>query len=431
MKSLVDFINESLLDDFDDLSTKQDDFNKIQEFFDLLKNDNIYDADKLSINDKGEIVVSDYGRIWINHNIPSYIRFRDNDRGSFSINGQVEDMISFENLDFLILRPDCKIKKYRKLQNLKAVHIEGTDIDNFSWLPKTLSKLIIKSGYVRSMPIETIDLENIHIETFELLIQKYIKCIKNINCDNLKINDCSALKTIENCKVNNNDPQSFYLTKCDKLESFKGDCSFECVYVDATLKKFDPTTFPKNLKIIFNGGKLGAEWMYSNLSNYLPNLDETNSSLPSKGNFKALNNKEYKPGVWIVVRSKRKASGARGELTIDKIKKINQKTGGITTEENGPRSPIDFEIMRDANLHKDWKYVDANGINDITGVGIQVGDEVIVYGKSGGFGTNHGIEVDKVIQITKSRVKCETNGIRPPHDICIIRSQKLCDEQFK
>ena len=87
---------------------------------------------------------------------------------------------------------------------------------------------------------------------------------------------------------------------------------------------------------------------------------------------------------------------------------------------------MDVELMRDANPKKDWNYKDPNGLNDITGVGIEVGDEVIVYEK----GQGH-LSIDIVSGLTKAKIKCEENGLRSPEDICIMRGQKECEKLFK
>ena len=140
---------------------------------------------------------------------------------------------------------------------------------------------------------------------------------------------------------------------------------------------------------------------------------------------------DFKIGEYVAVRTKSSFSGAwgssRGELIVDKVIKITPAR--IRFEKCGLRSIIDCVKMIDVNKNKDWNYKDPNGLNDITGVGIQVGDKVASYLASGHFGTNNGVEFDEVVGLTNKKIRCKLAGLRYPNDICILRSQEICKKQ--
>lgn len=139
----------------------------------------------------------------------------------------------------------------------------------------------------------------------------------------------------------------------------------------------------------------------------------------------------YKPGTYVCAKSKPRSYGSwgssptRGTLAVDQVVKVTP-SGRIKCDYSGLRPAMDVELMRDANPKKDWNYKDPNGLNDITGVGIEIGDEVIVYEK----GQGH-LSIDIVSGLTKAKIRCEKNGLRSPEDICIMRGQKECEKLFK
>lgn len=429
---------ESLLDDFDTLAKDQDDYGAIYEFFEALKSNNTWCANKISINKvTNEIDIADNANVYVHIDIPEYIKFNA-PNAALTVEKIVEDMKSLENVKRLTFSGDLvKVKKTSKV-TAKEIRVETGFFKDFKWLPDKLDEFTIASSYkYPNLDLTSIDLLNKDIQDVYIKNCHKITEIKNVNCSYLEVSECDKLTTIENCIVSGQTSHwsSVYIAACKNLKEFKGKNSFEQITVDATPKKLDPTTLPKDIKSIRGANHLGQVWLWDNISTALPNLDFDRCSLPSISKFKALNDADYKKGAWVVVRGKHKSSGpmgnTRGDLCVDRIKNINKQTGGITTENCGSKTSMDFELMRDVNKNKNWSYVDPNGINDITGVGIEVGDEVVVYCASGSFGKNNGIELDVVTTITKSRVGCKKNMLRRPQDICILRSQKLCDEQFK
>ena len=429
---------ESLLDDFDTLAKDQDDYGAIYEFAEALKSNNTWCANKISLNKiTNEINIADKANVYVHINIPEYIKFNA-PLAAVTVENAVEDMKSLENVGTLIFSGDSvKVEKMGKV-TAKDIRVETGFFKDFKWLPDELDEFTIASSYkYPNLDLTSIDLLNKDIKDVYIRNCHKITEIKNVNCRYLEVSECDKLTTIENCTVTGQTTHwsSVYIAACKNLKEFKGKNSFEQITVDATPKKLDPTTLPKDIKSIRGANHLGQVWLWDNISTTLPNLDFDRCSLPSISKFKALNDADYKKGAWVVVRGKHKSSGAwgstRGELCVDRIKNINKQTGGITTENCGSKTSMDFELMRDVNKNKDWSYVDPNGINDITGVGIEVGDEVVVYCASGSFGKNRGIELDVITTIHKNRVGCKKNMLRRPQDICILRSQKLCDEQFK
>ena len=143
---------------------------------------------------------------------------------------------------------------------------------------------------------------------------------------------------------------------------------------------------------------------------------------------------KYRRGMFVATRTSMSGGWAydpsRGHLLLDIIEKVTPR--GINCRKTGFKKPIDFEIMDDkANPKKNWSYKHPKGIDDCTGVGIEVGDVVAVYCKSGSFGTNGGIELDEVVGFTAKQVKTKNNGNRPPKDICIIRPHEVAKEFFE
>lgn len=141
---------------------------------------------------------------------------------------------------------------------------------------------------------------------------------------------------------------------------------------------------------------------------------------------------EYKPGLYGVTKSSGKHStfgSTRGTLMIDRIKKIGKAS--IEWDKTGRRSSMDSIVFKgDPNPRKNWDYKDAN-YSDITGVGIEIGDDVVVYLPSGAFGKNNGLAIDKVVGFTKTQVKLKSGINRYGADICILRSQKIAEKFFK
>lgn len=430
---------ESLLDDFDAIADRQDVYSVITEFADKLKEDNKWCADRITVNTTTEeVVVGDRANIYVNIDIPQHIKFSA-PNATVIVAKNVEDMASLKDVFSLTFcGDDVKVDNMRPI-NSKEIRIETGFFKEFDWLPKELDEFTIAPGFkYPNIDIPVIDLLNRKIKAVYIKGCHKTTTLKNIYCGYLEIDNCDKLTTVENCEIipgTTSHWDSVNIGDCKNLKEFKGKNSFADIKVDATIKKFDPTTLPQNLERIHGARNLGQEWLWDNISTSLPNLKFEKCQLPDVSKFKALHNPDYKKGAWVVVRGKHKSSGpmgnTRGDLCVDRIKNINKSTGGITTENNGAKAALDFELMRDANEKKDWSYVDPNGINDITGVGIEVGDEVVVYCASGSFGKNNGIEVDVVTTIHKNRVGCKLNLLRRPQDICILRSQKLCDEQFK
>jgi hypothetical protein len=385
-----------------------------------------------------EIVIGDRANIYVNMDIPKHIKFSA-PNATIVVTKNIEDMASLKDVFSLTFSGDDVNVDNMCPINTKEIRIETSFFKEFDWLPKELDEFTIAPGWkYPDLNMTEIDLLNRKIKAVFIKGCHKATVLKNIRCGYLEIDNCDKLVAVENCEIIpgiTSHWASVNISACKNLKEFKGKNSFTKITVDATLKKLDPTTLPKDIQSIRGANHLGQAWLWDNISAALPNLGLDSCSLPEASKFKALHDADYKKGAWIVVRGKHKSSGAwgstRGELCVDRIKNINKSTGGITTENNGSKAALDFELMRDVNKNKDWSYVDPNGLNDVTGVGIEEGDEVVVYCASGSFGKNNGIELDVVTTIHKNRVGCKKNMLRRPQDICILRSQKLCDEQFK
>lgn len=430
---------ESLLDDFDAIADRQDVYGVITEFADKLKENNKWCADRITVNTATEeIVIGNRANIYVNTDIPKYIKFSA-PNAYVIVEKNVEDMASLKDVFSLTFSgDDVNIDNMCPI-NAKEIRIETSFFKKFDWLPKELNEFTIAPGWkYPDINIPEIDLLNRKIKAVYIKGCHKTNVLKNIYCGYLEIDNCNKLTTIENCELisgMSNHWSEVNINTCKNFKEFKGKNSFTKLTVDATIKKIDTKTLPQNIISIRGARNLGYEWLWDNISQILPNLDKSQCQLPDASKFKALHDTEYKKGAWVVVRGKHKSSGAwgsaRGELCVDRIKNINKSSGGITTENNGAKAALDFELMRDANKNKDWSYVNPDGVNDITGVGIEVGDEVVVYCASGSFGKNNGIEVDVITTVHKNMVGCKNNLLRRPQDICILRSQKLCDKQFK
>ena len=420
---------ESLLDDEDELVDRATDAVMVK-FIKHLKENNPRYIDKINSNGT-TIIISSHAYIHVEIPIPSYVNFDCDDSSVLHVHSEIEDLKSIKDVNRLYFAKGSSIGKSNKI-NAKIVQIENQDFESYDWLPNNLNSFVIKNwlydykGTVNKMNLKNKFIKYICIDGADLLAE-----LENCNCDRLEIKNCQKLKILNNIKC----ADCLEIYKCKNLVELVGKNDFSAIRLDASCKKLKPESLPQTVKRIWGAYDLDQRWLPSNIEAILPNINLNLCTLPEESKFKAANNSNYKIGAWVVVRGASKYHGAfgssRGTLAVDKIIKINKTTGNISTEYNGSRKSCDFEIMRDANPNKDWSYVDQNDVNDITGVGIEVGDEVVSYAASGSFGKNNGIVLDKVIAITKARVRCEKSGLRRPQDICILRSQEICDKQLK
>lgn len=310
------------------------------------------------------------------------------------------------------------INDYGKGFKGKSVNIESCDFIDFEWLPKKLESLSINHCSFKKLDLSKI------ITTQELnLFYIDLDEIENIKSEHrVYIKNCDSLKSLKNIECTTLDIQD-----CAKFEGFKGDNNITRLCLDASCKKFKPINLPTTIKYLYCN-KLGKDWIETNVMALNPDLKLERSEFPDTRQWKS-DIDLYKPGTYVCVKGKPKYSGpwgtTRGVISVDIIDKVTA-SGKIKCENAGLRPAMDVELMRDANPKKDWNYKDPNGINDVTGVGIEVGDEVIVYPK----GKSH-LELDKVIRLTKASVRCEKCGVRGPENICIMRGQKECERLFK
>lgn len=355
---------------------------------------------------------------YVTGNVPKHIKIVGNISPSFiDCNIECLDSIQCDKLDIL----NVTIEDYGKGFHGSSANIHlCSGMDNLDWLPKKLNYLVIKTCSFKKF-----DISHIVIEKGLEINDLYITSLKNIKSNGgVYIKNCPKLENVENIECDD-----FSISYCDKFEGFVGNNKVRTISNCTGCKNFKPINLPKNLENIYCSS-MGKDWVETNVMELNPDLKLKESYFPDPRQWKS-DIDLYKPGTYVCVKGKSKSYGssgfppARGELSIDKVTKT-LPSGKIRCENAGLRPAMDVELMRDANPKKNWDYKDPNGINDVSGVGIEVGDEVIVYPK----GKSH-LEIDKVIGLTKASVRCEKNGIRGPKNICIMRGQKECERLFK
>ena len=355
---------------------------------------------------------------YVSGNVPRYIKIvGDNSPRFIDCNIECLDSIQCNNLDLF----NATIGEYGSgFHGLSVIMQSCNGIDNLDWLPKKLDFLVIRISPIKKFDISHIDIK----ESLEISDQNMTN-LKNIKfAGDLSIKNCTNLKTVENIECDN-----FSIQNCNQFEGFIGDNKVKTIGECLGCKNFKPINLPKNLENVYCSN-MGKDWLETNVMALNPDLKLKVAIFPNPRLWRS-DLDLYKPGTYVCVKGKSKSYGfsrfapARGELSIDKVVKI-LPSGKIKCENAGLRPFIDVELMRDANPKKDWNYKDPNGINDVSGVGIEVGDEVIVYPKGKSY-----LEFDKVIGLTKASVRCEKNGLRGPQNICIMRGQKECEKLFK
>ena len=267
----------------------------------------------------------------------------------------------------------------------------------------------------------------------------YELCIDHSNSSNIFDNiksDYKVLKiyycnNIKNLKGISRSVQQVFMSYCRDLESLQGldkteaySLSFsECPNLDNS--DYLPATLSS---IVAHGNHMC--WNDNEIAQKYPHISSIKGT-PLHKIDPTLGGK-VKVGAYGAVRSAAHShsqfGSSRGSLVLDRIKKISKT---VIWEKCKSRSYDDFEIMDDnANPKKNWDYVDPNGFNDCTGVGIEVGDEVVVYCSSGSYGKSNGVSRDVVLGFTPKMVKTKDNGNRPACDICILRPHKIAEEFF-
>lgn len=417
MINLYEYLNESIFD-IDDNIDKIDIRVLAQKWIDdQYKSDSFYVRNtKWNILEDGSIRTS--SNAYVIGNVPKYIKIVGDKSPRFiDCNIECLDSIQCSRIDLF----NATIEDYGSgFHGISAIIQSCNNIDNLDWLPKKLDYLIIRQCSIKKFDISHIDIKNsLDISDLRMTNLKNIKLTGD-----LLIKNCPNLKNVENieCDV-------FWIRNCDKFEGFVGDNKVNTINECEGCKNFKPINLPKNLKNA-HCSRMGKDWVETNVRALNPDLKLKIADFPDPRQWKS-DIDLYKPGTYVCVKGKSKSYGssgfppARGELSIDKVVKT-LPSGKIKCENAGLRPSIDVELMRDANPKKDWNYKDPNGINDVSGVGIEVGDEVIVYPKGKSY-----LEFDKVIGLTKASVRCEKNGIRGPENICIMRGQKECEKLFK
>lgn len=354
---------------------------------------------------------------YITGNVPKHIKIVGDVSPRFmDCNIECLDSIQCNKLDI----SNVTIEDYGKGFKGNIVYIRNCKFDKFDWLPNSIDYFDIGHQHIDRFDISKTTINrNLNMSYLD------IEVLENVSVgDTLHITDCKKLKKIKNVKC-----ESLYIRDCPNLECFEGDNKIKTLSVNASCKKFKPINLPKTLKNVYCSD-MGKDWTEINVMELNPYLKLEIAGFPDARQWKS-DIDLYKPGTYVCVKGKPKSYSSwrftptRGELSIDKVTKI-LPSGKIRCEDVGLRPAMDVELMRDANPKKNWDYKDPNGINDVTGVGIEVGDEVIVYPK----GKSH-LELDKVIGLTKASVRCEKNGVRGPENICIMRGQKECEKLFK
>lgn len=419
MINLYKYLNESLFD-IDDNIDKISPLVLAKKWIDeQSKSDSRGTRDtKWDILEDGSVRVSSGSfNPYVSGNVPKYIKIVGDKSPRFiDCNIECIDSIQCNNLDLF----NVTIEDYGNgFHGISAIIQSCDDIDNLDWLPKKLDFLVI-----RTSPIKKFDISHINIKESLEISDQNMTNLKNIKLDgDLSIKNCSNLKTVENIECDN-----FSIRNCNQFEGFVGDNKVKTIGECLGCKNFKPINLPKNLENVYCSN-MGKDWLETNVMALNPGLKLKVAIFPNPRLWR--NDLDlYKPGTYVCVKGKFKSYGsgfplARGELSIDKVIKT-LPSGKIRCENAGLRPFIDVELMRDANPKKDWNYKDPNGINDVSGVGIEVGDEVIVYPKGKSY-----LEFDKVIGLTKASVRCEKNGLRGPQNICIMRGQKECEKLFK
>ena len=423
MKNLKEYIIEGIFD-VDDNIDNIEKITIVKKWIDQQSlSDNIYtrSTEWKILNNSTVQPINGKGGWYISGNIPKEITIVDAPNGTSPniMDATIECLDSIQCSQLHIT--DTKILDYGYRRGWEDICIYNVDMENFKWFPKKLQWLNIRHLNMKSYDFEGLvverdvtleylhgndTLENIKVKgDLEIRFCKDLKYIKNIECDRLIIVDC----------VN--------------LECLEGNNIIKILSVDSTCKKFKPINLPSTLENI-HCYRLGKEWIETNVMELNPNLKLKNADFPDARQWKS-DIDLYKPGVYVCAKSKPRSYGAwgssptRGTLAIDQVVKVTS-SGKIRCDYSGLRPAMDVELMRDANPKKDWSYKDPNGLNDITGVGIEIGDEVIVYEK----GQGH-LSIDIVSGLTKAKIRCEENGLRSPEDICIMRGQKECKKLFK
>ena len=411
---------ESLLGDMDDIIDKA----TVQGFLDSLKGKSLNNTIDAVINSDGSISC-EYLSIY-HTKIPKYIKFKNCESitiGECEIEDIYETLNGGKNQDVELKYCNNIGGTDRKLKNACSdLKIKDCNIDNLDWIPNDITALTLEDINTN---IDTIDLKGKKLKRFCL---DWVNVSSIINADVVRdrfnVVGCSKLKKIDNIKAH-----EVIFNGVGKLIDIKLSDGIELLRLNVSLKHLSPDILPSTIEVLY-AGSMGEEWILDNIQAICPKLKR--GEFPNPRSFKFKNN-PVKVGDWVVIKSKAKTSGtfgsSRGTLMVDKVIKVTDAR--IKGEEAGLRPFIDVELMTDANPKKDWSYVDPNGINDITGVGIEVGDKVVAYLPSGNMGKNNGLVVDEILKLTKSGVKCKNAGNRRPYDICILRSQAECDKQFK
>lgn len=409
---------ESLLGDIDDIMDRA----TIRGFLDDMKKKKLNNLGKATMNADGSIT-SDHITIYDAH-IPKYIKFK----GSFSVNifnCTIEDVFeTFNNAGNTHVEfRNCVLNGVdRKLKNaFYSLELDKCKVKDLDWLPDDMTGL-----WLRDFDIDHIDLKGKNLKYFYLYDMKNTTKVSNMSViyEDIKIDDCPKLKSVGEMKA-----RKISLMQTPKLTDIKLIDGVEELRLDASVKHLPSSILCNTITWIY-AEHMGIEWLEDTLKSTYPRL--VGKRFPDPRRFK-FNNNPLKVGDWVVVKGKAKNSGpfgsSRGTLMVDKVVKLTDSR--VKCNEAGLRPFIDVELMQPANPGKNWKYVDPNGINDITGVGIEVGDKVVAYLPSGVSGKNNGLIVDEILKLTKSGVKCKNAGNRRPYDICILRSQEECNKQFK
>lgn len=418
MKNLYQYLTEGIFDVDDNIENIERNA-LIQKWInDQSLSDNYWAQNtKWKIQKDGSISVTSTNVAYVTGEIPKYIKITGDKSPDF-LNCTIEclDSIQCDRLNLT----NTVIKDFGKGFKGDSVRIEMCKFDKFDWLPNSIDYFDISHCHMDSFDISkttinrTLNISYLDIEVFE-----------NVSVDDvIYITNCKKLKKIKNVKCSN-----LYIKDCPNLECFEGDNKIETISANAACKKFKPINLPKSLVNVFCT-ELGKDWIETNVMELNPDLKLRNKGFPDARQWKS-DIDLYQPGVYVCAKCKPRSYGSwgsnptRGTLAIDQVVKVTS-SGRIKCDYSGLRPAMDVELMRDANPKKDWNYKNPNGLNDITGVGIEVGDEVIVYEK----GQGH-LSIDIVSGLTKAKIRCEKNGLRSPEDICIMRGQKECKKLFK
>ena len=409
---------ESLLGDMDDII----DQTTIYGFLDDLNKDKKNDLGKVVVNSDGSIT-SDHMVIYDAH-IPKYIKFK----GVYSIKFYVctiEDVFeTFNNgSNTYVTFRECVLSGVnRKLKNaVQFLELNRCEVKDLDWMPDDMNGL-----WLNHIDIDHIDLKGKKLKYCYLYSMKNTITISNMSVvyDNIRFVECPKLKSVGELKA-----RKISLQQTPKLTDIKLIDGVDELVLDTSVKHLSPNILCNTITHLY-AENMGIEWLEDTLKSKYPRL--VGGKFPDPRRFK-FNDNPLKIGDWVVVKGKSNSSigygSSRGTLMVDKVIKITDSR--VKCNKAGIRPFIDVEPMKAANSGKNWKYVDPNGINDITGVGIEVGDKVVAYLPSGNAGKNNGLIVDEIVKLTKAGVKCKEAGNRRPYDICILRSQEECNKQFK